>query len=539
MALLALGGMMALIFLGPQQSLAFTRRAPEDRNVLRVAYTQKLLPDPHRRSFPFSQYNQFVLSLWEPLVQCDPATSQPQPAAAESWEWSSDRLTLTLHLRRDARWSNGDPVTAHDFVRGWLRLLRQRIDSAQALFPLKNAEAYQRGNLKDARAVGVRAMDDYTLQLSLDQPRSTLVVELADPLLSPLHHTSPGIIATHGYMSMPSALVTNGPFQLVQASYDGFRLEGCKFYHDRASIRLAGIQFIWTDSLSMAPLLLAAGVVDLVTPTPWGRAREMPTNRQVNLENELELAVNSLDFNVTRGPLSDVRVRQALALAMNRAQPIQKYDPGHMVPAWSWVPSMPGREGLVLLKEDAVEARRLLAAAGYPGGEGFPVLRIALPLWMGGDPFPSAWSEQWFKELGVRTYIAYESPAQQATRMRAGEYDVLCNAFVATVPDAGDLLGTFLWPPELSGTKWTDKDVVALLVAANSKTGSERLAALDQAERRIMAAVPSVPVMFERRQTMLAGEVKGWYPDPLARQSLKRLWLDIPSVSAPATGTRL
>ena len=144
----------------------------------------------------------------------------------------------------------------------------------------------------------------------------------------------------------------------------------------------------------------------------------------------------------------------------------------------------------------------------------------------GSDPFPSAWSEQWFRELGVKTYIAYESPAQRAARMKTGDYDVLCNSLIATVPDASDLLGIFLWPAEFSGTKWSDKEVAALLAEANTKTGEEHFAALAKAERRIMAAVPSVPVMFERRQTMVAAEVQGWYPDPLARQALKRLWLD-------------
>ncbi|MSU47119.1 MAG: hypothetical protein EXS42_08370 [Lacunisphaera sp.] len=96
--------------------------------MLRVAYTQKLSPDPHWRLFPLSTYNQFILSLWEPLVECDPATGEPQPSAAESWIWSADRKVLTLKLRPDARWNNGDRVTAHDFVRAWLRLLRQRVD---------------------------------------------------------------------------------------------------------------------------------------------------------------------------------------------------------------------------------------------------------------------------------------------------------------------------------------------------------------------------------------------------------------------------
>jgi oligopeptide transport system substrate-binding protein len=527
------GGAMAAAFLEPNQPIKTRKRSAEDKGVLRVAYTSKLSPDPHRRLFPLPQYNQLMLSLWEPLVECDPATSQPRPACAKDWAWSADRLTLTLHLRPDAQWSNGDRVTAADFVRGWLRLLRQPMTEAAALFPLKNAVAFHQQNVTDPRSVGMRAISDDTLELALDQPRSTLVVELADPLLSPLHATSEAVIASGSYVATPAKLVTNGPFRLTEASEEGFMLEVNHYFHDAGGVRLAGIKLIRAENSVVAPLLLAAGVVDFLSPAPYGGSAKVPTDRPIRLEHELELSVCSLDFNVTRGPLRDVRVRQALALALDRTGAIEKLDPQRMVAARSWVPSMPGRAGLVLLKEDVAEARRLLAAAGFPGGRGFPILRMALPMWMDQDPFPLAWSEQWFQELGIKTYIAYEPREQRAARMRAGDFDVLCNLLTATVPDAGDLLGIFLWPPDFTGNKWVDQSAAKLLGEANTKTGSDRLAILEQAERNIMAAIPSVPVMFERRQTLLAAEVGGWYPDPLGRQSLKRFWLDLPAVREP------
>jgi oligopeptide transport system substrate-binding protein len=525
--------MLAAVLGGRQQALTVRPRRLEERNVLRVAFTAALLPDPHRRVFPLSQYNLLILSLWEPLVECDPATSLPQPAAARSWAWSPDRLTLTLQLRPDARWSNGDPVTAHDFVRGWHRLLQENKTMAWTLAPLKNAEAFLRGQLTDLQAVGVQARDDLTLQLDLAKPRSTLVAELADPLLSPLHRTAEEILRTKSHQGTAPDLVTNGPFRLVQASPDGFSLEASKYYHGREGVKLAGVHFIRADSASIATLLVAAGVVDLFAPTPYGPARDKPTERPVTLESELVLSVSALDFNTSRGPLRDVRVRQALALALDRRGPIRKFNPGRMEPAWSWVPGMPGREGLVLLKEDAAEARRLLAAAGYPGGKGFPVLRLALPLWMEDDPYPVMWSERWFQELGVRTYLAYESLANWEARARVGDYDLMYGRLLATVPDAGALLDYFMPPVEFSGPKWVDPGVTALLNEADTLSGPQRLAVLEKVERTIMAAVPSVPMMFERRQIMRADEVRGWYVDPLARQSPKRLWLDLPSLRDP------
>ena len=528
LALLLLSGFMGMVFFGPRESLPVIERRLEDNNVLRVAYVQLLIPDPHRRTYPVPAHNQFILSLWEPLVECDPATGQPQPAAAQSWSWSSDRRVLTLKLRPDARWSNGDPVKAADFVRSWRRVLRCNMDLAATLFPLKNAEAFFNGTLPQPEAVGVRALDDFTLQVELDHPRATFVAELADPMLSPLHETSEKVIANHGYFAQPAALVTNGPFRLVRANYDGFRLEAGEYYHDRASVRLVGVQFVRLDYVGAAPLLVAAGVVDLFSQAPSVQpGRRLPTARPVRVDSELVLGVTTIDLNVTRGPLRDVRVRQALSLALDRAGAIEKLDPGHMEPANSWVPGMPGRAGLALLHENADEARRLLAAAGYPGGRGFPVLRMALPMRYQRDPFPAACCERWFQQLGIRTYITYEPPMWLTPRLMAGDYDLFYGTLIATVPDAGDLLRWFLAPPSGSSySKWSDPVVVSTLHQADTKNGEERRVALESAERLAMAAQPTIPVMFERRQALHAAEVQGWYADPLGRQSFKRLWLE-------------
>lgn len=529
LALLPMSGLMAMVFLGPRQSLPVIPRPPDEANVLRVAYPQRLMPDPHQRTFPVAPHNHFILCLWEPLVECDPATGEPRPAAAESWSWSPDRLVLTLKLRPDARWSNGDPVTAHDFVRGWRRLLRRGMEVAQTLFPLKNASAYHLRTLQDPEKVGVQAIDDLTLRLELAQVRSTLVAELADPLLAPLHENSEQSLADNSYVTAPEKLVTNGPFLLREASGTGFRLQASPHYHGRNEVRLDGVRFIRTSNQSVAPLLLAAGVVDMVSPTPW-EERKRPTNRPVRKETELVLSVSAINFNVTRGPLRDVRVRRALALALDREGPIAEFNPGRMIPAWSWVPDMPGRTGLVLLKEDQVEARRLLAEAGYPGGRGFPVLEMSLPLWGMEDPYPAVWAERWYQELGVRTHLIYEPTSVRAKRMTAaGDYDVVYGNLIATVPDAGDLLSGFLWPPEYSDTKWSDPEFTRLMSEADRKTGAARLPWLEKAERRMMDAVPAVPMMFEQRQALLAAEVQGWYAEPLARQSLKRLRLETSS----------
>lgn len=516
-------GLMLGLFFGPRRGLPVLPRPAADENVLRVACLQDLSPDPQQRSFPLPVKNQLTLSLWEPLVECDPETGQPQPAAAESWVWSADRLTLTLKLRADGRWTNGEPVRARDFVRAWHRLLRQDAQYATVLFPLKNAEAYHAGRVTDPAAVGVEAVDDLTLRLTLAGVRSTLVTELADPLLVPLHATTPTVLEQKAYVLHPEQLVTNGAFTLARADVEGFRLGVSPHFHDRPAVRLAGVRFVRVDNLRVARMLLAAGRVDLMAPIPDWAPSPMPTDRPVTEAAEMALTVTTMDLNTTHPPLNDLRVRRALSLALDRAAAIPENERSRLVPAFAWVPDMPGRPGLKVLREDPAEARRLLAEAGYPGGRGFPVLTLPVSVAWRNEPYLKFYTDTWYRVLGVRTYPAVMTSEERHRRLLSGDYDVFYNGLQATVPDAGDMLGSFAVPLMYNASRWESPEVRKLLAEADATAGTERLARLEQTERLVLAAVPTVPTMFEQRRTLLAAEVDGWYADPLGRQSFRRL----------------
>jgi oligopeptide transport system substrate-binding protein len=450
--------------------------------------------------------------------------------------WSDDRLTLTVKLRPDGRWSNGDPVVAQDFVRAWRRLIRQDMGSSAVLLPLRNAEAILQGKITDTSALGVEAVDDLTLRIRLTAVRSTLVAELADPLLVPLHKSTAAVLQAKSHLQEPDRLVTNGAFQLDRAGAEVIRLRASGYYHGHATVRLGGVEFIQADSAAMARLLVAVGRADIASPPPDRMHSALPTNRRVMEASELALTVSSLDLNMRRAPLSDRRVRCALALAVNRAASIPEMDADRLVPAYSWVPDMPGRPGLALLRENAAEARRLLAEAGYPGGRGFPVLIMPVNVTRDQYGYLQAWTERWFQVLGVRTYLAFEPADKRRWRMESGSFDIILNGLIATVPDAGDLLGVFAHPERFNATHKANPEITQMMDEANRKTGNERLSLLEQIERRALEDVPTIPMMFERRRTLLASEVDGWYADPLGRQALKRLAIRPPGGSDATVG---
>jgi ABC-type oligopeptide transport system substrate-binding subunit len=154
---------------------------------------------------------------------------------------------------------------------------------------------------------------------------------------------------------------------------------------------------------------------------------------------------------------------------------------------------------------------------------------MMLPRRLEANPYPAACTEDWFHELGIRTYVTFETPERRYQRLMAGDYDIVHGQVVATVPDPVDLLTCFSMPPGLTECNWRDEETVRLLAAVNRQRGAERLETVEQIERRVLAAVPAIPLLFERRQTLRAAEVRGWYADPLARQSPRHLWLEPPA----------
>lgn len=191
------------------------------------------------------------------------------------------------------------------------------------------------------------------------------------------------------------------------------------------------------------------------------------------------------------------------------------------------------------MREDAAEARRLLAEAGYPEGRGFPVLILPVNARHENYAYLHAWTDSWFRELGVRTYLALETGEGRKRRMEAGDYDVAINGILATVPDAGDLLSVFAHPERFNIPSWHNPEFTRLMAEANRTAGADRLALLEKFERRVMDEAVTIPTLFERRRTLLAIEVGGWYADPLGRQALKRLSIRPPEKGEPPREGRL
>ena len=310
-------------------------------------------------------------ALFEGLLHFD-RFGKPQPGIAESWDLSSDGKIYTFHLRANARWSNGDPVTANDFLRSWKRVLLPETASEYAylLYHIKNAEPFNEGTLKDFSTVGLSAIDDRTFRVELEAPVPYFLDLCSFATLLPVH--LPTVEKYGDDWIKPDKLVNNGPFLLKEWRLNyRIRLQKNPLYWDAAHVALNTIDALPIDNSITAYNFYASKVADLILDkglTPPSLIPELKTRPDFHAAPFL--GNYFIRFNVTRKPLDDVRVRQAFAMAIDRDRIVQKITQAGEPPAYSFTPRAPPADtnhpkcsGVTLKKRASFSLRRGTRAA--------------------------------------------------------------------------------------------------------------------------------------------------------------------------------
>ncbi len=333
-----------------------------------------------------------VVQLFEGLVAFD-AQGAAVGLGAESWDVSDDGLTYTFGLRHDARWSDGKPVVAEHYVWSWQRALdpSTAADYATTLYPVKNAQRIHRQGL-DPRQLGVEAPGERTLVVTLEQPNAAFLRLASTWTMVPLRQD---VIALHGdRWTDPANIVTNGPFRLVAWRHDSqVALQSRRDYW-AGPPRLEQVTYRIFPEGAHEQVLAAyeAGELDTLGP---GTAFEIPSAQMERLLADSKLrdelrtfpqsATMFITINHRRPHFQDPRVRQALGQVIDRQRLLDQVLRRTGVPATGLQPEgIPGREPSAWPWESVEEARRKLAEAGFPEGEGFPEITFtynASPQW--------------------------------------------------------------------------------------------------------------------------------------------------------------
>ncbi|MSU24720.1 MAG: peptide ABC transporter substrate-binding protein [Opitutus sp.] len=464
------------------------------------------------------------VALFEGLTAFDEKTSQAVPAVAERWETSADGLTWTFHLRPAARWSNGEPLTADDFVQSWRRMLLPTLaaEGAYVLYPLKNAEAYNTGRLKDASDVGAVAVDAHTLRVVLEHPTPHLPIIAAQPAWYPLNVR---VLAKFGgserrgtAWTNPGNLVGNGPFLLTEWKPNArLVVEKNSHYWDAARTSVARIVFFPTENPSVEERDFRAGQLHLTAELPLSKVDTYRQSAPASLRIDPFLEVFFLRFNTTRAPFSNPQVRQALTRAIDRASIARNILRGTREPAEHYTPpNCAGYTPRARVATDFAEARRLLAAAGFPDGKGFPAVEVQVRNDEIHPKVMEAIQAMWLRELGIKITLAAMEQKTWLQNMMSLNYTVSTARWIADFADPVSFLEVYTTGNGFNMTGWSNASFDQLIKqAAQTADAAQRLEFFQQAEAMLLAETPIAPVFFGARTYLAHPAVHGWAPAAL------------------------
>jgi len=476
-----------------------------------------------------------VLSaLFEGLLAEDPVDLHPVPGVAERWESSEDGTVHTFHLRASARWSDGRPLTAQDFIDSYRRILSPSLgaDNASQLELIRGARAFHHGQERDFSKVGLEAPDPLTLRITLERPTPWFLAMLSQPAWYPvpLHTISAAGPADQrgNRWARPGSLVGNGPFVLREWSINHrIVVTRSETYWDRATVRLAAIHFypIETEAEERA---FRAGQLHLTEALPPGRSLHYQTLKPSPLRIDPLLGTYFYRLNLRAAGLDDPRVRQALSLAVGRREICQGILAGIQTPANSFTPSgIPGYAPPAPAVDDPERARDLLAEAGHPGGRGLPALELLYNSSETHRLIAEAVQENWRRELGVHVRLSNMDNASVLAARRSANFQILRSSWTGDFVDAQNFLE--LWSSDSANnfTGWTDPAFDALLrEAGGCRDASLRASLLGEAEERLLAAAPIIPIYHYAHAYLIRPSVKGWHPTLLDHHPYKHVWLE-------------
>ncbi len=475
-----------------------------------------------------------ISALFEGLVGEHPETGAPVPGVAEHWEVSPDGLTYTFHLRANARWSNGEPVTAQDFAGSIKRVLTKSLgaDNAAMLFVLANAESWYQGGLTDFSQVGVAAVDAHTLRLTLAHPAPYLLSLLSHPIWYPVHlptlEKNGGATSRDSRWTDPTTFVGNGPF-VLKANRRGEVIIADKSptYWDAATVRLNSIHFHPAADVDGEERAFRAGQLHITESLPVGKVESYRRDRPEVLRISPFLDTYFYRLNTTRPGLSDKRVRQALSLALNRRAITEKITRGGQQPAHTFTP--PGIDGYVPpdgLKEDLAQAKQLLVEAGFPDGKGLPPLEIMINSSGNHRAIAEAIQQMW-RQIGVQAEVNNMEMSSLFAKRRALDYSILRSEWVADYADAKSFLDVFRGGSNNNHTGWNNLEYDAALHAADRTADpAARRELLQTAEVLLMSEAPIIPLYYFTTVRLVHPAVRGWHPLPLDRHPYKHVWLE-------------
>ncbi|WP_309397884.1 peptide ABC transporter substrate-binding protein [Cerasicoccus maritimus] len=529
----------ALLLLGCGDRETPVERANKEQILLRANGSEPAALDPHLVT-GVTEHN-ILTALLEGLVRPDPETLKPLPGVAESWDISADGRVYTFHLREDALWSNGEPIQASDFVFAYERMLSPKLaaEYASLLYPMVNAEQFNTGELTDFSQVGVKALDPRTLEITLNEATPYFLSLLTHYTWYPVH---PPTIFQHGAIDQrdsrwtrPGNFVGNGPFTLEEwRVHDRIVVKKNPYYWDREHILLNGVHFLPFANLNAEERAFRSGQIHISYAIPTHKIEPYEEAGNEALRISPYLGTYYYAFNTEKPPLDDARVRRALSLAIDREGITRNITQAGQIPANHFTP--PNTAGYTSeakfsldLEANIAEAKRLLAEAGFPNGEGLRELELLYNTSESHKAIAEAIQYFWQETLGVKVRLVNQDWKVYLINRRDGNFDVLRAGWIGDYNDPSTFLDLLASWSGNNNAKFDSPQYDALIrQAAETGDADARLEVFQQAGKILIDEMPVAPIYFYVSAYLVNPAVQGWYPNILDQHPWQGIYLDPP-----------
>jgi ABC-type oligopeptide transport system substrate-binding subunit len=503
---------------GRSQPIVISPPAP---HALRVLWGHPLTLDPMMAGDGIS--SEMVEHLFSGLAEWGPE-QDVVPDVAETWEVLEGGRKYIFHLRDDVCWSDGTSVTAGDFEYAWKRRLEPtaRSPNASLLFDVKSARAYHRGEVSNPDEVGVKALDEFTLVVELEEPTGYFPFLLAQSATYPVPRHVVEVLGE--IWTEVEHIVSNGPFSLeAWQRKHSLVLTRNPRYHGKFTGNVQRVELLsWVEHDSILWGLYDADDLDIVgnlTPEGIDFARQRHPG---DLVSGPALFTEYIGFNVSQPPFNDPRVRLAFVLAIDRETLADVVTRGYEFPAKGGFipPGMPGHSAGIGLPYNPDRARQLLYEAGYPGGNGLPIVELVADVDLVREY--QYLQTQWREILGVEMIwrvMEYEGFVERLDRELPSMFFTACEAYY---PDPDSFL-RIKFPKRW--TRWQNKAYTRLVEEARRVTDQvTRLKLYQQADQILVEEAAIMPLTYGRWYLL----VKPWVRNLIITASIKAwFWKDI------------
>ncbi len=486
--------------------------------------------DPHLvTGIPEHHINQ---NLFEALVSVHPETLEPIPGVALSWKISKDGKEYVFNLRKDAKWSNGEPVTASDFVYAWTRLLKPETAAEYAYqgYYIVNGKEFNTGKLKDPSQLGVKAIDPHTLKVNLVNSTPFFLGLLYHHSLYPVHQKT--IEKWGAAWTRPEHIVTNGPFILSKWETNKIiSIVPNPHYWEKEKIALKEARFLPIENLDTEEKMFRSGKIHITNEIPLEKIPSWQKDSTGVYQTHPYLGSYFYWINVRKKPLEDKRIRKALNLAVDRERIVKFVTRGGQLPGNVYTPpGTGGYEPPAILPTGATrleEAKKLLAEAGYPGGKGLPPIEILYNTHEGHKKIAEALQQMWKQNLGVQVTLFNQEWKVYLDSMQQGQFHLGRQGWIGDYNDPNTFLDLFISDNGNNRSGWKNPAYDSLMEKAGRELDlKKRLAIFTEAETLLMDELPLIPLYIYTRNYLKSKAVRGWTNNVQDQHPLKYVSLD-------------